>query len=46
MSKRDALYDELFDDDGVQPLGDAETNVYNGRRLLGATLVGVIRIAR
>ena len=42
MSKRDALYDELFDDDGVQPLGDAETNVYNGRRLLGATLVGVM----
>ncbi|GAB5517699.1 acyl-CoA dehydrogenase family protein [Rhodopirellula baltica] len=42
MSKRDALYDELFDDDGARLSDDAETNVDNGRRLLGATLVGVM----
>ncbi|PHQ32946.1 hypothetical protein [Rhodopirellula bahusiensis] len=42
MSKRDALYDELFDEDGVRLSEDAETNVDNGRRLLGATLVGVM----
>ena len=42
MSKRDALYDELFDNDGVIVSPDDNTNVDNGRRLLGATLVGVI----
>ena len=45
MSKRDALYDELFDDDGVRLSDDAETNVDNGRRLLGATLVGEVDAA-
>lgn len=42
MSKRDALYDELFDDDGVRVSDEDETNIYNGRRLLGATLIGVM----
>ena len=40
MSKRDALYDELFDDDDVRVSDDDQTNVDNGRRLLGATLIG------
>ena len=40
MSKRDAFFDELFDDDGIRIAADDDTNVENGRRLLGATLVG------
>ena len=40
MSKRDAFFDELFDDDGIRIVADDDTNVENGRRLLGATLVG------
>ena len=40
MSKRDAFYDELFDDDGVRISDDKNVNVENGRRLLGAALVG------
>ena len=40
MSKRDDFYDELFDGDTVPLSDDADTNVSNGRRLLGAALVG------
>ena len=40
MSKRDDFYDELFDGDTVPLSDDADTNVLNGRRLLGAALVG------
>ncbi|WP_372722250.1 hypothetical protein [Novipirellula sp.] len=40
MSKRDAFYDELFDGDSVPLSDDDEINVQNGRRLLGAALVG------
>ena len=42
MPKRDALYHELFNDDGVIVSADDDTNSDNGRRLLGATLVGVM----
>ena len=40
MSKRDAFYAELFDGDTVPLSDDPEVNAENGRRLLGATLVG------
>ncbi len=40
MSKRDAFYEELFDGDTVPLSEDPEVNAENGRRLLGAALVG------
>ena len=40
MSKRSTFYEELFDVDGIRLADDDNTNVENGRRLLGAILVG------
>jgi len=45
MSKRDAFYDDLFDNDGVRLADDDETNIQNGRLLLGATLVGQMDVS-
>jgi len=45
MSKRDAFYEEIFDDDGIQLSDDAEVNAIIGRRLLGACLVAKMDIA-
>ena len=40
MSKRDDFYRKLFDGDSVPLSNDTEVNTENGRRLLGAALVG------
>ena len=40
MSKRDAFYDEIFEGEVVPLSDDDEINLQNGRRLLGAALVG------